>query len=142
MKNTEIQEQLLMLKPIAKGRPRASGRGKFIRMYTPKKTADAEKMIQHLWITENGLQKWDFPIRLEVMFHFKIPKSYTKKRRQELEIAKFLHTVKPDLDNCVKLLCDSLNGIAFVDDALICDQVISKRWADEDSIYVKISKAL
>jgi Holliday junction resolvase RusA-like endonuclease len=137
-----IQEQLLMLKPIAKGRPRARGRGKFIRMYTPKKTADAEKMIQDLWIAENGSQRWDFPIRLQVMFHFKIPKSYTKKKRQELEIGNFLHTVKPDLDNCVKLLCDSLNGIAFVDDAQICDQVISKRWANEDSIYVKISKAL
>lgn len=35
---------------------------------------------------------------------------------------------RPDLDNVVKLVLDALNGLAFLDDALVCELAASKRW--------------
>jgi Holliday junction resolvase RusA-like endonuclease len=41
-------------------------------------------------------------------------------------------TGKPDWDNIGKLVCDSLNGILWRDDAVIVDGSTSKRYCDQD----------
>ena len=39
-------------------------------------------------------------------------------------------TCKPDFDNMAKAVGDALNGVLWLDDALICDVVIRKMYAD------------
>lgn len=64
-----------------------------------------------------------------VFAHFRIPKSYTKKRR--VEIAGKMHCKKPDADNVIKAICDAL----FENDERIAMMQCYKYWAydDEDS---------
>jgi Holliday junction resolvase RusA-like endonuclease len=56
--------------------------------------------------------------------------SWSRKKRQAA-LAGALHpTGKPDLDNCVKLLMDALNGILWRDDAQVTDIAVIKRYAE------------
>jgi Holliday junction resolvase RusA-like endonuclease len=44
-----------------------------------------------------------------------------------VSVTVFLHGVRQDTDNTLKLLLDSLNGIAFTDDQMIVDLHVYKR---------------
>ena len=47
---------------------------------------------------------------------------------------------KPDADNILKAICDSLNGIAYRDDAQIVRVVMGKRYMDEPKTMVAIKQ--
>ena len=81
--------------PIPKGRPR-HGKG---HSFTPKRTRDAEQAIRD-YVSVLDVVPYDGPVSVSVTF-------YCKTRR------------RTDLDNMVKLLTDSLNGLAYTDDHLI-----------------------
>ena len=50
-------------------------------------------------------------------------------------------TKKPDIDNIVKIILDSLNGIAFKDDNQITKIEVEKVYTfDEERVYVKIEE--
>ncbi len=65
----------------------------------------------------------DVPVLLDVTFFMPIPKSFSKKKQNELD-GKY-YEKKIDLDNLIKKL-DYLNGIVFVDDAKVCTIAASK----------------
>ena len=67
-------------------------------------------------------------------FTFEIPKSYTKKKRNELMFRP--KTSKPDLDNLVKAVLDSLNGVAYEDDSIIWSIDATKEYGDEPEVAV------
>ena len=69
-------------------------------------------------------------IRLEVTFYMPIPASLSKKKHNEL-IEQHYHIKKPDLDNLVKAVCDSLEGTYFKNDSQICE-IIAKKVYDEN----------
>ena len=68
------------------------------------------------------------PMRLMVEAHFAIPKSHKK------TIPGNYHTVKPDGDNILKAVCDSL----FHNDQMVVEASITKFWAGNDGARVKI----
>lgn len=53
-------------------------------------------------------------VHLVIVFHMPIPKSLPKKDWEGW------HRKKPDIDNLVKLVLDSMNGICFLDDSQVC----------------------
>lgn len=117
---------ILPVTPTAKGRPRL-GKG---RTYTPAKTLHAEQEIQ--LFTKVRLPR-DFkpfigPLQLCVTFGMKRPKSIPKSR--------IYPSVKPDIDNYVKLVMDSLNGILWADDAQIVHLTAIKQYSAEDFIQI------
>jgi Holliday junction resolvase RusA-like endonuclease len=120
--------------PAGKGRPRFARCGKFVRTYTPKKTEALEKVIA-LVANTNRPPEEDMgkPVILDAMFVFEKPKS-AKKR--------VYHIVKPDIDNVLKLLCDSCNGILWNDDNQIITVRASKRYTyfeySEPGINIKV----
>lgn len=69
------------------------------------------------------------PLKLSVHVWFPIPESYSKKRLQELKDTYHAHTTKPDLDNIIKLVKDSLNGVFWLDDKQIYKVTASKRYS-------------
>ena len=73
------------------------------------------------------------PLYAIVKVNMRVPKSASKKRRQEMLDAKIYPTKKPDLDNCIKQL-DALNGVAFADDSQIIYIDAAKRYMEEDSM--------
>lgn len=60
------------------------------------------------------------------MLTIKIPKYYSKKRVQAIREGLEKPTKKPDVDNIAKIVLDSLNKIAFNDDAQIVGLIVLK----------------
>ena len=115
--------------PVAKGRPRFRVIRKFVQTYTPAKTKKAEQHIREEIKKQFVRKPFTMPLVVELDFFFSIPKSYTKKQRQEIEDKYYYHTHKPDCDNLAKLVLDAMNGLVYEDDKQIFGLMITKRYA-------------
>ena len=109
--------------PVPKARPRVTRNG---RTYTPKKTADYEKLVRASYEEQAGKYFGDGPLMCRISLYFPIPKSYGKRKTERIFDKKILYTKKPDIDNCVKAILDALNGIAYKDDSQVISIIASK----------------
>lgn len=75
---------------------------------------------------------------VRIFAFYGIPKSVSKKKRQEMIEGKIRPVKKPDFDNIAKVICDSLNGIAYRDDAMIVDGMFRKYYSEQPRVEVKI----
>lgn len=75
-------------------------------------------------ISKSGVDK-SAPVTVGVTFHMPIPKS----KRKKVAIGD-PHTIRPDLDNLLKLTTDASNGLLFVDDSQIHSISASKVYGD------------
>lgn len=123
-----MKELFIKTVPIPKGRPRFYGG----HAVTPEKTRKYEKLIREEWT--HGMMNG--PLHVTTVFTFKVPKSYSKKKHEEL-IGR-PKTTKPDLDNLVKAVLDALNGVAFEDDSRICSISAVKIYGTEPCVFVKM----
>ena len=112
--------------PRAKGRARAFGRvvttrdgpRAVVRLVTPQDTRDAEEFIR--WEFRASYPRhvpWVGPIMLRFTAVFPMLQSFTAAQTRAALAGELYHTAKPDKDNLEKLICDALNGLAWVDDA-------------------------
>jgi len=122
--------------PMAKARPRFTG--KFV--YTPAKTVNYEVLIKELFIGKYGSVMIDGYINANIVAYFFIPKSASKKKRDEMIKGVLLPTKKPDLDNIAKIILDSLNKIAFVDDSYVTRLSVEKYYSENPRVEVFISE--
>jgi Holliday junction resolvase RusA-like endonuclease len=112
--------------PTPKARPRVCKTG---HVYTPQKTIEAENQVKIAFAhaCRNANYKPYFPmykaIKMVVVLYFAKPK------RPKDEIYPI---VRPDADNCLKLIMDALNNLAFNDDSQIVDLIIKKRYCDTE----------
>lgn len=125
--------------PVGKGRPRFSTNGGFARAYTPKKTAMFENLVRLEYESQCGYKyEDDNMLSLLVIAYFSIPKSTSKKRKAMMQEGIIRPTVKPDADNLVKAVADSLNGIAYRDDKQIVDCQVRKFYAETPKTVISI----
>lgn len=124
--------------PKGKARPRFS-KG---RAYTPKTTVDYETVVGMEYKRQCGGYNFSssekVPISVEINAFFGIPKSASKKKRALMVCGEIKPTKKPDADNIAKIIMDSLNGIAFDDDAQVISLTVNKMYALEPCVYVEI----
>lgn len=113
-------------RPIPKQRPRLS---KFA-VYTPKKTADYEKLIAYEWKRRYKDLILKKAVKLDLLFCFKKAKSCKKD----------YHTQRPDLDNLEKAILDGLNKTAFVDDCQVVEMKSQKVFSDVDKIVITVTE--
>lgn len=113
-------------RPIPKQRPRLS---KFA-VYTPKKTADYEKLIAFEWKRRYKDLVLKNAVKLDLLFCFKKAKSCKKD----------YHTQRPDIDNLEKAILDGLNKIAFVDDCQVVEMNSKKVFSDVDKIVITVAE--
>ena len=113
-------------RPIPKARPRLS---KFA-VYTPKKTADYEKLIAYEWKRRYKNLILKGAVKLDLLFCFKKAKSCKKD----------YHTQRPDLDNLEKAILDGLNKTAFVDDCQVVEMKSQKVFSDVDKILITVTE--
>lgn len=126
--------------PQGKGRPRFSTYGGRVTTRTPDKTVLYENLIQTEYRRQAGNRfPDDAMLDVRIFAYYGIPKSVSKKKRQAMIAKKIRPTKKPDYDNIGKVVCDSLNGIAYRDDAQIVDGLVRKFYSDEPRVVVKIS---
>ena len=101
--------------PVAWARARASGN----RFFTAPKQRQHKAQIQSLVSAKWKHGPIDGPIAVALIFTIKRPASVSEKKRP-------LPVVKCDLDNYIKIILDSLNGITWIDDAQIVTIEASK----------------
>ena len=113
-----------------KGKARPRFNTKTGRAFTPGDTITYENWIKCCYQNQCG-KFIDGAVKAIIYVYYKIPKSYTKKRVQAIRDGLEMPLKKPDSDNIAKIVLDSLNKIAFDDDAQVVELTIIKKWTEE-----------
>ena len=126
-------------KIIGKGRPRLNSYTG--QVYTPTRTKDYENLvIQYFMLKYPRFTPFEGRVSVEITANFEVPKS-AKKQEKELMLENKLNPLKkPDIDNIVKIILDAMNECAFKDDTQITKLSVEKKYASEESVYVKIEE--
>lgn len=125
---------------VGKARPRMNTyTGK---AYTPTKTKYYEYLIKKFFLDKypDHVVLQEEAIKLTIIAYLDIPKSTSKKKREKMIRNEIRPTKKPDIDNIVKIILDGLNKLAYYDDTQVVELVVSKFYAEEPKVYVKIEK--
>lgn len=133
---------MLTLKFTVLGDPQGKGRPRFYRgrAVTPKKTRDYEALVRQeaKQALEHMVQLPDMnaPCEVTIDAYYSIPKSYSKKQRQQIAEsgAWVVRPGKPDVDNCAKLLVDGMNGIVYRDDVQVVSLRAKKHWCEGEEL--------
>lgn len=119
-------------KPMGKQRPRVTKWG----THTPEKTVNYETLVKEIYVI-NKFQMLQGPITADVIIKYDIPKSTSKKQKELMLQDEIKPCKKPDIDNILKIIFDSLNGIAYKDDSQIVQVSCRKMYAEEPKVIVK-----
>ena len=129
--------------PYGKQRPKFVRQGNYTKTYTPNETVSYENLVKLCYkeatkdIPDAFFTK-DTPLSIHIEAFFAIPKSVSKKKAAAMLKGDIRPTKKPDVDNIAKVICDSLNSVAFYDDAAIAELSVSKYYADVPEVIVSI----
>lgn len=115
------------------GKIKGKERPRFVNghTYTPNATKAYEKLIRDNYIKQCN-KKHSGAVKVEIMAYYKIPKSYTKKRVKNILAGIEKATKKPDSDNIIKIVLDSLNKTAYEDDKQVVKVSLEKLYTAED----------
>lgn len=126
-------------KVIGKGRPRLNSYTRAV--YTPTRTKDYESLVEQYFLLKYPRFKiLEGRIKVNIIAYFSIPKTTKKSEINEMLDNNISPTKKPDIDNIVKVVLDSMNKFAFRDDNQITKLEVEKKYALEDKVYVKIEE--
>lgn len=126
-------------KAIGKGRPRLNSYTGVV--YTPTRTKDYESLVEQYFLLKYPRFKiLEGRIKVNIIAYFSIPKTTKKSEINEMLDNNISPTKKPDIDNIVKVVLDSMNKFAFRDDNQITKLEVEKKYALEDKVYVKIEE--
>lgn len=126
------------------GEPKGKGRPRFCRntghAITPKDTVNYETLVHMEYVAQ--CEEFRFPddamLDMRIRAYYSIPKSASKKKRAAMIIGEIRPTKKPDMDNVVKIIADSLNQVAYRDDTQIVDCQCRKFYSDNPRVEVMI----
>jgi Holliday junction resolvase RusA-like endonuclease len=126
--------------PQGKGRPIFSTFGGDVSARTPTKTVEYENLIRKMYRV-SCLGRC-FPegemLDLRVVAYFTIPASASRKKREAMLSGTIRPTKKPDADNILKAVADSLNKFAYHDDAQIVDTQLRKFYSSDPRVEITI----
>lgn len=124
---------------VGKGRPRVNTRTH--TTYTPEKTKAFEEKLKMYFIKKyKRPEVSENPFKIKILIEFKPPKSTSKKMLQKL--CDTPYTKKPDLDNIIKAILDSLNGLAYKDDNQIVSINAEKKYGLADRIIIILEEII
>jgi Holliday junction resolvase RusA-like endonuclease len=128
--------------PQGKGRPIFSTWGGRVSARTPEKTVAYENDIKAMY--RRAHPNRGFPegvmLDLRVIAYFGVPNSASQKRRAAMLAGEIRPTKKPDADNILKVIADSLNGLAYHDDSQLVDTQIRKFYSVWPRVEVTIQE--
>ena len=126
--------------PQGKGRARVGTIAGKARMFTPAKTVAYEGLIAMAAQQEMaGASQFTGPVMIEVLMFHAIRPSWSKKKQAQARAGDMYPVMKCDADNCLKAVCDALNGVAWKDDTQVTDVRMRKRFSDTPRVEVIIT---
>lgn len=125
-----------------KARPRVTRAG---ITYTPKDTVQYENLVKLCYREacekdHGGTVYFDGPVSAMIRIYYDIPKSMSKKDKALALLGCKKPMKKPDLDNVLKIILDSLNAIAYRDDSQVTIAMISKAYAETPHVDVTLGE--
>lgn len=129
-----------------KGKVKAKQSVKFGRngvKYTPADMVEYANHVRMSFI--NAYPDWnvsnlaDKALVVMINVYMPIPKSFSKKKREQILNRELFPTVKPDCDNIAKNINDALNGIAYPDDKQIMGLIVTKAYTEYEGGSVKVT---
>ncbi len=129
--------------PEGKGRPRFRKQGQYVKTYTPEATVSYENLIKTEYRRQCNDYRFDDSVQLDVRIiaYYEIPKSKSKKVKKMMEEHQLRPLKKPDADNVIKVVLDSLNKIAYHDDTQVVDLQIRRFYSYDPKVIVTIQEA-
>lgn len=149
--------------PRGKGRPRFSMVGGFPRVFTDPETQGYEQLIQEevlrliggevlvhnthqikrrtfieAFQDMGGKPLFSGPVRLEMEIRHPIRVSWNKAKTAGALNGHVAATIKPDIDNVLKIWCDAFNGCMWKDDTQVIRCTVDKMFAEEPSVLVRV----
>ncbi len=127
--------------PKGKGRPRFQQfkNSHYVHVSTPPDTVNYENLTKIEY--EYQCQKYYFgesEIGLKITAYYPIAKSTSKKKKELMLTGAINPTKKPDCDNVIKIIADSLNQIAYKDDAQIVECSMVKKFDEVPRTEIEI----
>lgn len=128
------------LAPVAQARPRATRMGRGIRLYDPRPTAVFKKTLRAMASEQYEGKPLEGQLFVKIRVYRAVQKSISKKER-ELRLS-HVHRpiVKSDVTNYAKSIEDALNGVLWVDDAMIVHEEIDKYYSENPRIEIEVNK--
>nr|DAJ00960.1 MAG TPA: Endodeoxyribonuclease RusA [Caudoviricetes sp.] len=125
--------------PVAQGRPRFSRQGGFVKAYDPIQSKSYKQLIRlelQPLLSDPDFTPIDRACCLKLTVFRAMPKSFSKKKREEASLGYIRPTTKPDTDNYVKGVLDALNGTVLKDDSVVCEIFARKFYNERPRIEV------
>jgi Holliday junction resolvase RusA-like endonuclease len=122
--------------PIAWQRP--AKRLMYGRIITWDKQAKEKEMVR--WQLRSHWDKDPIaaPVRVDMTFKMSIPKSASRKAREQMLLGKIHHMKVPDVDNIAKFYMDCLSGIVVVDDKQVWSMNVRKVFSEDPCVMICI----
>lgn len=126
--------------PKGKGRPRFNTRTGHAK--TPKDTVNYESLVrlEYAQQTDGFRFQDDAMLDMRILAYYSIPQSKSKKVKAAMLNNEIRPTKKPDMDNVVKIIADSLNQVAYRDDTQIVDCQCRKFYSEQPRVEVIIKQ--
>lgn len=125
--------------PIGKVRHRSTVMPNgMIHNYNTKKNTNYERLVKREYKKQYPNTYFIGELVVSITAYYPIPKSWSKKKKQEAIDGIARPIVKPDVDNVSKIILDSLNGVAFDDDKQVIELHIHKVYGENPRVYVSI----
>jgi len=125
-----ICTQKFNINPVPASRPRVSRWSTYYPKKYTKFKKDMEALTSELETTPSKKL-----VSVELEFGIMIPKSWSKKKREELNNTYCSNN--SDIDNYIKAILDSLNGIVYIDDKQVVELFAKKIYSEEGYILYK-----
>jgi len=128
--------------PHGKGRPRASTRGGFVRLYTDEKTRTYESLVGKQAKEAMGDSAiLDTPVAVRISAFYYVPISWTKAKRKQALQGEIVPGSN-DIDNVAKSVLDGMQNIVITNDRNVCKLTIEKRFDWHPRVEVHVYEVL
>ena len=131
---------MIVVEGTIRGKQRPQFKKKTGRAFTPNQTINYENWIKQCYIDQSN-KLLQGPIRARIEIYYSVPKSYSKRKIEVIKDGTDYPMKKPDCDNVVKIILDSLNKIAYDDDKQVVELTVLRRWTfDNEKIEFEMEE--
>ena len=131
---------MIVVEGTIRGKQRPRFNTKNGRAFTSNQTINYENWIKQCYIEQSN-KLLQGAIRARIEIYYSVPKSYSKRKIEAIKDGTDYPMKKPDCDNVVKIVLDSLNKIAYDDDKQVVELTVLKRWTfDKERIEFEMEE--